>query len=295
MPRFVVGWWVLLVLVVSLGCSRRQSGAAGGGPGDAAARIAKRVVSLSPSTTESLFAIGAKDVIVGRSRYCDFPPEALGLPQVGGFADPNFEAILALRPDLVVGGRGPAGPQLLERLTAFGTEGYFPETESFAQIDAMLLGLGARTGHGAEADAVVTKLHAREGEVQVAVAGRARWRVLLVFGLEPIVVAGPHTFANEMIERAGGTNAVRDGSLYPTLGMEQVLALDPDVVVNAAIAEAHGAQRIHREAPGWRELRAVKSGRVVAIAEESVLRPGPRIAEGLAVFARGLHPEAAIP
>jgi len=285
-------WVVAAALVLTLGCSRNSTSTAGA---DGAVLTAKRVVSLSPSTTEALFAVGAKDVVVGRSRYCDFPPEALALPQVGGYADPNFEAILALKPDLVVGGRGPAGPQLLDRLTALGTQGYFPETESFAQIEAMLLGLGERTGHAADANAVVARMHARERDIDAALAGRARPRVLLVFGLEPIVVAGPRSFPTEMLERAGSQNVVREGGLYPTLGMEQIYALDPDVVVNAAIAEAHGAQRITREATGWRELRAVKSGHVVAIADESVLRPGPRIADALAILARGLHPDAAIP
>jgi len=302
MPPFVrlaVRFLGIAALTLSFGCARKHadpSATKAAGPTGAAetTHVVKRVVSLSPSTTEALFAVGAKDVVVGRSRYCDFPPEALALPQVGGFADPNFEAVLALKPDLVVGARGPAGVQLLDRLTAFGTEGYFPETESFAQIDAMLLGVGARTGREKEAQQVVAQMHAREAEVQAAVAGRPRPRVLLVFGLEPIVVGGPRSFPNEMLDRAGADNAVREGGLYPTLGMEQIFALDPDVVMNAASQEAHGAQRITREAPGWRELRAVKSGRVIPIPDESVLRPGPRVAEGVVVFARALHPDAAV-
>ncbi|WP_394824311.1 ABC transporter substrate-binding protein [Pendulispora albinea] len=294
-PALTVALAVSLVLIaLSCHCSRKHQDSPPAAKIDAAARVAKRVVSLSPSTTEALFAIGAKDVVVGRSRYCDFPPEALALPQVGGYADPNFEAVLALKPDLVVGGRGPAGVQLLDRLVAFGTEGYFPETESFAQIDAMLLGMGNRTGHTKEAEALIARMHAREAEVRAAVAGRPRPRVLIVFGLEPIVVGGPKSFSNEMIDHAEGDNAVRDGAVYPTLGMEQILALDPDVVVNAAVAGSHGHQRITRDAPGWSELRAVKGGRVVPIVDDSVLRPGPRVIEGVAVLARALHPDAAI-
>jgi len=290
----ILAFWLLMLLASGLGCSRKADLSSPRGAPDAA-RVAVRVVSLSPSTTEALFAIGAKSAVVGRSRYCDYPPEALALPQVGGYADPNFEAILALKPDLVVGGRGPAGPQLLDRLRAFGTDGYFPETESFAQIDEMLLGLGARTGHAREAEDVVAKMRAREAGVERALAGRPRPRVLLVFGLEPVVVAGPRSFPNEMLARAGAENAVREGGAYPMVGMEQILALDPDVVVNAAIAEAHGAQRIDGNAAGWRELRAVKGGHVVALEDESLLRPGPRIAEALALLARSLHPEDKIP
>src|SRR5208282_6923855 len=89
------------------------------------ASIALRVVSLSPSTTEALVAVGARDALVGRSRYCDFPPDVLSVPVVGGFVDPNFEAIVALRPDLVIGARGPAGAQVAERLGPLGTATYF--------------------------------------------------------------------------------------------------------------------------------------------------------------------------
>src|SRR5580658_10794683 len=99
-----------------------------------------RVVSLSPSTTEALAAIGARDELVGRSRYCDWPPDVASVPAVGGFVDPNFEAIVALKPDLVTGARGPAGRQVSDRLEALGIATYFPETESLASIDAMIVG-----------------------------------------------------------------------------------------------------------------------------------------------------------
>lgn len=256
------------------------------------AGTATRVVSLSPSTTETLFVIGAGDKVVGRSRYCDWPPEVLKLPQIGGYVDPSFEAILALRPDLVTGARGPAGAAMSERLEARGIATFLPKTESFAEIDAMILGVGERTGRSAEAKAKVDALHARTAEIERAVASRPRVRVLLVFGLEPLSVAGPSSFADEMIRRAGGTNAVTEGGGYPTLGIERVMTIDPDVIVNAAIAEAHGKERLGSDTPGWSRVRAVREGRVVAVTDESVLRPGPRVADGLATLARALHPGA---
>ncbi len=256
---------------------------------------AARVVSLSPSTTETLYAIGAGERLVGRSRYCDYPKEVLALPQVGGYTDPNLEAILALRPALVVGARGPSGPALSEQLATHGIATYMPETETFAEIDVMVRGIGDRTGHAREAAALVDRMHAREEAVARAVAASPRPRVLLVFGLAPIVVAGPGSFGAEMVARAGGDDAVQAGGRYPVLGVEEVLALDPDVVVNAAIAEAHGAERINRDAPGWGKLRAVREGRVVPLSDESVLRPGPRVGEAVAVMARAIHPEATIP
>ena len=233
--------------------------------------------------------------MVGRSRYCDWPPEVIKLPQIGGYVDPSYEAILALRPEMVTGARGPAGAALSERLDARGIATFFPQTESFAQIDSMILGLGERTGHAAEAKAKVDALDAHIAAIEKAVAARPRVRVLLVFGLQPLSVAGPSSFADEMIRRAGGTNAMNEGGGYPTIGVERVMTLDPDLVVNAAMAEAHGQERISKDTPGWGRVRAVATGHVVGITDESVLRPGPRVGDGLATLARALHPEVEVP
>jgi cobalamin transport system substrate-binding protein len=275
----------LVAVVLAAACTRAHV---------VAPATAARVVSLSPSTTEALFAIGAGGAVVGRSRYCDWPPEALRLPQVGGYVDASFEAVLALRPDLVTGARGPAGPDLVGKLEARSIATFFPVTESFAGIDAMIEGLGSRTGHATEARALVESLHEREARVQGAVADLPRVPALLVFGVAPIVAAGPESFADEVLRRAGATN-VATGGAYPTLSFEHVLALDPDVILDAAVAEEHGGERISPAAAGWSAVRAVREGRVVALADERVLRPGPRIAEGLAIVAHALHPQAAIP
>ncbi len=275
-----------LLLLACLSCRRDHA------PQEGAAR---RVVSLSPSTTETMFAIGAGALLVGRSRYCDYPPEVLGLPEVGGYVDPSVEAVLALRPDLVTGARGPAGPGIAERFTARGIASYFPATESLAEIDDMIVGLGARTGHADGARATLDRIHARVAGIERAVLGRPRVRTLLVFGLAPIVAAGPGSFADELLAHAGGENVVKEGGKYPTLGFERVMALAPDAIVDMAMGESSGRERITPDAPGWREVSAVKRGRVVSITDEVVLRPGPRVGEGLALLARAVHPEAPAP
>ena len=268
-----------LAAVAAGGCSRER----------AVARTARRIVSLSPSTTEALFAVGAGSRLVGRSRYCDYPPEVLRLPQVGGYVDPSFEAIFALRPDLVRGARGPAGAAVADRFSSRGVATYFPSTETFVEIDEMILGLGVRTETQPRARDVVTELHARLERLELSLVDQPVVRALLVFGLEPIVVAGPGSFPDEMLRHARATNAVTQGGRYPTLGIERVLALDPDVVLNATMAEQHSADRIGPNVPGWSKVGAVRRGRVVAIADETVLRPGPRVVEGLEVLARVLH------
>ena len=208
-------------------------------------------MSLSPSTTETLFVIGAGDRVVGRSRYCDWPPRCMKLPQIGGYVDPSFEAILALRPDLVTGARGPAGAAMSRQADARGIATFLPQTESFAQIDAMILGLGERTGRTKEAKATVDALDGRrrrhrEGRRFEAARDPRAPRVRARAAQR----RGSASFADEMIRRAGGDNVVTEGGGYPTIGVERVMTLDPDVVVNAAIAEAHGKERIGSETPG---------------------------------------------
>lgn len=254
----------------------------------------ERVVSLSPATTEAVYAVGAQ--LIGRSRFCDFPAEVASVPSVGGFADPSFEAILALAPDLVVGVQGPGlGPELEQRIVARDIRAFFPPTDRMAEIDAMITGVGERLGRVEPAKKLVATIAAHRERIARSLRDRARPRALLVFGLRPIVVAGVGGFAHEMLSLAGALNAVtQPGARYPTLGLERVLALDPDVVVDATGVEGHDSETVHASLPGWSELRAIRTGRLVKIRDARVLRPGPRIAEGLEVLARALHRDLVI-
>ncbi len=266
--------------------------ACGRSRGEAGAKA--RVVSISPSTTEAVFAVGAGGDVVGRSQHCDYPPEAKALPVVGGYADPSVEAIVALAPTLVVGARGPAGPSLEQALAARGIETYFPETESIAQIEAMIEGLGRRLHREDGAAATLSAMRLKVASVALEARGRPRARAVILFDVAPIVAAGPGSFPDELLRLAGGENAVTRGGAYPTLGLEQLLAMDPDAVIDAAgVGDAAGGGVLaQRGAPGWRDLRAVREGRVRAVDSAAALRPGPRIGEGLASLARALRGEA---
>lgn len=279
----VAAWGAALVITA---CTRGHGAPAG---------EARRIVSLGPATTEALFAIGAGDRLVARSRYCDWPPEAAKLPAVGGL-EPDVEAILELSPDLVVGPSGAWSGRFSETMRGHGVATWFPEeVQSLSGVDALILALGERTGRAAQARDIDRQLDAREGAIEKAVAGERGPRVLFVAGLAPVVAAGPRSFADDLLRHAGASNVVTEGGAWPTLGFERVLELDPDVIVDASVAESGGATRITPQAQGWGGVRAVREGHVVPLADERVLRPGPRIAEGLAVLARALHPNAPIP
>jgi iron complex transport system substrate-binding protein len=275
---------VAVVLVaVATGCSRDHAHAPD---------VATRIVSLGPATTEALFAVGAGDRVVGRSRYCDWPPEASKLPAVGGI-EPDVEGILQLKPDLVVGPSGAWSTKLAQTLDGHGIATWFPaEIRTLAGVDALVLDLGARTGHVDGAQRVVARIDAGEQAVDRAVAGAPHPRVLLVVGLAPVVAAGPGSFADDMLKHAGAANVIADGGPWPVVGFERIAELDPDVIVDASVAESGGATQVTAQAAGWGALRAVRGGHVVALGDERVLRPGPRVAEGLAVLAHALHPGA---
>jgi iron complex transport system substrate-binding protein len=273
-----------LAITLLCGCSRGEPGS---GP-SARADGAPRIVSLSPSTTEAVFALGAGAALVGRTRHCDHPPEALAVPSVGGYADPDLEAVLGLRPTLVVGARGPAGPELERSLRAHRIETFFPPTESVAEVREMLLALGGRIGRSPEAERASAALAERVERVRSWAAARARVRVVVVFEASPLSVAGPGSYVGELVALAGGDNAVREGGPYPLIDVERLLVLDPDIIVDASGME--GGPSAGPRA-GWDALRAVRTGRVRPLAGSAALRPGPRLGQGLADVARALHAE----
>ncbi len=255
----------------------------------------KRIVSITPNTTEAVYALGAGDRMVGRSRYCDYPPQVRELPSVGGYVDPSLEAVLALRPDLVIGARGPMGRSLVDKLEARGTECYFPSTESVSEIVDMILGLAERLQKGPEGRSLVDGIRKRLRDVEEAVRGKTKPRTLLVFGQAPIVVAGPGSFPHEMLVLAGCRNAVESGARYPTLGFETIIGMDPDILIDATMAGGRSNVPIDMGRAGWSSIRAVKEGRIARVDDDRILRPGPRVGEGVELLARLAHPDMVIP
>jgi len=248
-----------------------------------------RVVSLAPSMTESLHAIGAGPLLVGRTTHCDRPAEVRSLPSVGGYAEPDVERVLGLAPTLVVGERGPAGPSLEERLRGHGIATFFPPTTTVAEVGAMLVGLGQRVGRAAEGEGARANLEASIARIASWSRERPSVSAVMVFDAKPLFVAGPGGFPDELLRLAGGTNAVTGGGAFPTLDVERLLALDPAVIVDATDTLEGPSRLIALE--GWERLSAVRAGRVRKLASDAAMRPGPRLAEGLLAVVRALHGE----
>lgn len=247
-----------------------------------------RIVSLAPSTTEALFAIGLGSQVVGVSRYCDYPPRAKTLPQVGGFVDPSLEAILGLAPTWVVGARSPSNRGVVSTLQSRGIQTWFPSVESIAEVKTLLHGLGARMNRRSQAEHAIRTI---DQELHTAAAAYRRIhqpRVLLVFSEEPLSAAGPQSLGDAMIAHAHARNALKFGQRYATLSIEQVIELSPDVIVIARHATSPAGAPI-LDWQRFRSIPAVANKRVHIVRDDRLLRPGPRIAQGIQVLAQTIH------
>lgn len=251
--------------------------------------VAGRIVSLVPSATEMMFALGAGDRVVGVSNFCDFPAEVTRLPRVGTMVAPSFEAIVALRPDGVVGVQGPINVEVLDRLVGMGVRGVFPRVESLEDVHASLDVFAELVGRQAEAAALHQRIRAEIARVEEAVRGRARPKVLGVFGQSPLVVAGPGSWFDEILRIAGGENVVVSRNHYPMFTIEQVLALQPDVVIDLALNE--GNNTLAAAWASYGTIPAVAHRRVIHMNDPVMVRQGPRIGGAAQRLARALHPE----
>lgn len=259
-------------------------------------RAATRIVSLAPSNTEILYAVGAGDLVVGVTKFCDYPPAAAGLPQVGGFSPKtiSIEAIIGLRPDLVLAA-GEIHQPVIAALEQVSVPVVALAPRDFKGICANIALAGKLTGRQEAAQALVAGLRARVEAVTKVIAGiPAAERVTVYWEVwhEPLMTAGPTSFVGQLIALAGGENIFAEltEQQFPTVSAEEVLRRNPMVILGP---EHHGSQltlEALRSRPGWEHLRAVKDGRVHLVDGNTVSRAGPRIVEGLEAVARALYP-----
>jgi iron complex transport system substrate-binding protein len=263
-------------------------GGAAATPASAAAPA--RIVSTAPSVTEILFALGLGERVVGVTRFCDYPEAAQALPKVGGFADLSLEAILALRPDLVVGARNGTVRPVVEKLGALGVKTLFPPDTTLPEIFRAIREIGEAAGAPLQGAELATSLEGRIEGIRKKTAARPRPKTLVVVGWRPIIVAAPGSFLDTLLSYAGGENAAEAGvSPYPTYDLEAILTRAPEVIIDASM-EGSGEAEIRARWAAYPTLPAVRDGRVYAAPSAALLRPGPRLADGLLALAKTLHP-----
>jgi iron complex transport system substrate-binding protein len=256
------------------------------------ARRAARVVSLAPSVTEAVFALGEGGRLVGVCGYCDHPPEVARLPRVGGYLAPSVELVLAARPDLVVVVPSPGNREAVRAIERAGVRVLVLRDRTLADLRAGIRALAATLGVPERGERLVADVDAGLATVRARVAGAPARRVLLVVGHRPLVVAGGGTLQDELLTIAGGANVAADaGTAWPAFSVEMVAARAPEVILDAAMGSEAGGRLLFRDLAG---VPAVERGDVVALEPDVVFRAGPRIAEAAAVLAAAIHPGAGV-
>lgn len=257
----------------------------------------QRIVSLAPSVTEVLFAVGLGPRVVAVTSYCRYPPAALRLPKIGGYLTPSYEALVSVAPDLAV--VLPEHADIEPKLATLRVPVLRLDHRSIEGVLAGIDAVGRRCGVEAGAEALARGLRDRLARLTAATARLVRPRVLLCFGrtddLRRVYASAPGTVHDDLLTYAGGINAVPPGPVsYPTLSLEGVLRLDPDVIVELAPGRGDAAALMRQwQAAG--ALRAVKTGRIHVFTDDFLSVPGPRFVRFTETLARALHPGALRP
>jgi iron complex transport system substrate-binding protein len=257
-----------------------------------------RIVSVIPAVTEMLFAIGAGPQVVGVGSFDEYPAEVRTLPRVGALLDPDLERILALRPDLVVVYESQV--DFRRQLERASVPTFVYKHAGLADVTQTIAAIGSRTGRVTEAASVVRAIESKLKEIRTRVEGRPRAKAMIVFGRDALALRGIYAsggvgFLNDMLEAAGGSNVFADVAKQSVQATtELILARRPDVIIELR-PQQMAPQDLTNELTAWQALSAVpavRSGRVVILADQRTVVPGPRVAEGTELVARALHPGA---
>lgn len=259
-----------------------------------------RIVAMAPSITETLFAVGAGEIVIGVTRYCIYPPEARTRAIIGGFFDPNYEVIVTLEPDLVV--LLTIQDEARQRFEALNIRTLTVDQRTLPGILDSIRAIGEATGHTEEALALIADTEERTRRIAAMTAGRPRPRVLISAGrvkgahqLTEVNAAGKGEWYDDIIEMAGGTNACTSEMIqFPTISLEGLYEIDPDVIVDMASADDLRAMTEAEILAQWstaKHLRALKEGRVHILSGSHTTIPGPRYVQIVEDLAKLLHPD----
>ena len=252
--------------------------------------VPQKVVSLAPSVTETLFALGFGDRLVGVTTSCDYPAEARRVPKIGGFMSPSLETIVAKQPGLVIGVSSATDPAKAREMERLGLKVTLISLASVNDILSSIKSIARLLGSPQAGEKLVRKITLEMDRVKERVAPAPRRSTLLLVGLRPLIAVGGKNFIDELITLAGGQNIAGDAA-QPWLSLpdEYVVARAPQVIIEAGM----GSER-DQAAKHWADLKsvpAVQQQRVYRYPSDKILRPGPRIGEGLEEIARLVHPE----
>lgn len=256
-------------------------------------RTFKRIVSLAPSVTETLFAIGAGEQLVGICTFCDFPREVEGIDRIGAYITPNVEAIVAKQPDVVIG-VPPNNPEAIAALQRLGVRVIVVRVDTIAEIEAAIRTIAQEAGRESEGEKLLADMQQRMAAVRARLVGAPQRRVLMVVGQTPLIAVGSGIFLDELIRQAQGINIAASAKQpWPQLSLEVVIASQPEVIIDGSMGSEE-KQDARQRLGIWQNfptLPAVRDGRLYGRLSSAILRPGPRLPEAFEEIARLIHPE----
>jgi iron complex transport system substrate-binding protein len=245
----------------------------------------QRIVSLAPSVTEILFALGAGDRIIGVTSYCDYPPEARLKESVGDTLKPSVERIVALKADLVIISTASQVESSVQKLEELGVAVYVSNPRSLEGVLESINKIGDAVDAADSARRLTDALRNRTASIASRVAAAARPSVFVILGTEPLITAGATSFISDLVNRAGGASISAEvNGDYPQYSLETAVAKQPEII----FLQAGGSVLPGR----LRETPGARSGRVYSLDDDLLLRPGPRIVDGLEQMTAKIHPEA---
>jgi len=252
----------------------------------------KRIVTLAPNLTETIYALGLEERLAGDTDYCDTPPAAKLKPHVGGAQNPSLEAIVALHPDLVLATTSINRIETVDGLAKVGIAVYTTDPQTvrgMLESTARIAGLMEAEAQGS---ALVAKLQARLGAVSARLADIAPVHALFVVWEDPLITIGQNTFIADAMRWAGAESVILSQQKWPHISFEEVVRLQPEYVVFASDHAGFGAEELGalRSREAWKQLRAVELGHIAVISEE-INRPSPGLVDAIEQLAREVHPE----
>jgi cobalamin transport system substrate-binding protein len=252
----------------------------------------KRVVSLSPSITENIFAINQQHRLVGITRFSDYPSETSNYPKVGSYTRLDLEKIVALKPDLCIGLKDGNPVEIIDRLASLNIPVFATDPRNLDGVLETILEIGTLLNSSDPANRLVKSLRDRRKTIVSRVAKiDKKPKVFFQIGISPIVSAGNDTFISELIALAGGENAAQGTIPYPRFSKEQVLVLAPDVLIITSMARGGGFESMKKWWSRWPSMPAIKENRIYLMDSNLLDRASPRMIDGLELLARQIHPE----
>ena len=266
--------------------------------GNTNSKSASRVISTSPSITETLFELGLKDRVIAVTDFCKYPQEACQLPSIGGMINPSMETVVSLTPDLIIHASG--NQRVANNARSLGIQTLQVDMGNLAEIFATIKKLGSALNCQESAEKLLLRLNEGIAFYQERLKNLPRKEVLLLLGdssdpSRDLYAAGPGTFLNELLNLSGGNNIIRDSpARYPKLSKEYIIEKSPEIIIEAGPKSDLPQKEIDLRIKDWGRfptIKAVKNGQIHFIGADYILRPGPRLLKIIERFSKAIHPD----